>query len=222
MVKTGCASQRRAARLPITLRMRALGMTSQRRDGRLSRVREPRPVPALPGLAHPASDVHGPPSPRACGHGHRKEAWGPMSPQPLARRGGHGGPPQPLDERRMVGGTGRHRGRGLPCLPQPLHVPSPCGGPTDPLDGVPCGGEVGQARAATRGPSMPAAPQAPTPRGALHVPRDAACDPLALGAWGVEGLERLMTPRVPPLPVFTTGIKDGRGTGFLSIYFNRI
>ena len=52
--KAGFESQLRAARVPITFGMRALGMTSQIRDGRLYRGIEPRHVPDLQGLDNPA------------------------------------------------------------------------------------------------------------------------------------------------------------------------
>ena len=54
IVKAGLESQLRAARVPITFGMRALGMTSQIRDGRLYRGIEPRHVPDLQGLDNPA------------------------------------------------------------------------------------------------------------------------------------------------------------------------
>src|SRR2546426_786433 len=59
--------------------MRALGMTSQIRDGRFYRIREPRHVPALQGLDNPAEDVHGTHRHLACGPGHLKEELGHMS-----------------------------------------------------------------------------------------------------------------------------------------------
>lgn len=50
----GVEAQLRAARVPITFGMRALGMTSQIRDGLLQRVIEPCHVPGLQGLDNPA------------------------------------------------------------------------------------------------------------------------------------------------------------------------
>src|SRR4029434_8698603 len=58
IVKAGFESQLRAAHVPITFGMRALGMTSQIRDGRLYRGIEPRHVPDLQGLDNPASGVY--------------------------------------------------------------------------------------------------------------------------------------------------------------------
>src|SRR5216683_2697489 len=52
--KEGFEAQLRAARLPITFGMSALGMTRQIRDGRLHRVIEPCHVPGLQGLDNPA------------------------------------------------------------------------------------------------------------------------------------------------------------------------
>src|SRR6266571_69358 len=54
IVKAGFESQLRAACVPITFGMRALGMTRQIRDGRLYRGIEPRHVPDLQGLDNPA------------------------------------------------------------------------------------------------------------------------------------------------------------------------
>src|SRR4029453_13424569 len=52
--KEGFEAQLRAARVPITFGMSALGMTSQKHDGRLYRVIEPGHVPGLQGLDNPA------------------------------------------------------------------------------------------------------------------------------------------------------------------------
>ena len=52
--KKGFEAQLRAARVPITFGMSALGMTSQIHEGRLYRVIEPGHVPGLQGLDNPA------------------------------------------------------------------------------------------------------------------------------------------------------------------------
>src|SRR4030095_3312289 len=52
--KEGFEAQLRAARVPITFGMSALGMTSQIHAGRLYRVIEPGHVPGLQGLDNPA------------------------------------------------------------------------------------------------------------------------------------------------------------------------
>lgn len=66
--------------------------------------------------------------------------------------------------------------------------------------GSPVGGLVGQKSAAARGARGPAA--APAEGLALPVPPPHAVHPLAVGAWGVEPLERRLALRVPPLPRF--------------------
>jgi len=116
--KEGFEAQLRAARVPITFGMRALGMTRQRHDGRLYRVIEPGHVPGLPGLDNPASDVYSTQSHLARGPGHRQEEWGHRSQKPFARRGGNGGPPPPLDDRGICGVKGVQRRVGLPFLQQ--------------------------------------------------------------------------------------------------------
>ena len=68
----------------------------------------------------------------------------------------------------------------------------------------------GQARAATRGPSMPATQQAQTQGGALHVPPHQVCHPLPCGARGVEDLARRLAQRAPPYPVCTTRLEPLR------------
>ena len=68
------------------------------------------------------------------------KVWRQGGPKPFERRGGHGGPHQPLDDRRMCGVKGVQRGGGCPCLHQPLHVPAPGGGAREQVEGERCAG----------------------------------------------------------------------------------
>jgi len=114
----GFEAQLQASRVPITFGMRALGMTRQRGDGLLHRVIEPCHVPGLQSLDNAASDMHGTHGYFARRHGHLREELGHRGQKPLERRGGNGGPNQPLDDRGIGGVKGMQIGVRFPFFKQ--------------------------------------------------------------------------------------------------------
>ena len=133
-----------------------------------------------------------------------------MRQKPFERGGGNRHPNQPCDERGIGRIKGRHIGLGFPFLQQPLSLPSPFGRPTDHLDRVVFGGQVGEERAETLGPPIPADHQAQTQGDAIDVPLHHAFHPLAFGECSVDALERLIAQRAQPFPVFTKRLENLR------------